>query len=570
MATKKKPTSKKPAAPKAAPATEAPGDYLWRGGKKIAVEKQGDRFTVMPANPAQLERVLSAPGVRTLKPVTNQVFKVETTMDQRDGAMAALRSDAYNAVVHHAYRPAGGEGSVFYLTDRIVVHFAPRATTAQIDRLLEKYALRMVKEYPGDERAVMVQVTGSSGGNPLKVSNLLAQEPAVQSAEPNLVNRFQPAFIPPDGYFRRQWHLDARDAPQLVAGADVDAPAAWDVTRGERSIVVAVIDDGFDLSHPDFTGEGKIVAPKDYVDGDSNPFPVTEAEDYHGTPCAGVAIAESNGRGVVGAAHGCAFMPIRFPLSADDDLLSEIFETAAEHADVISCSWGPPPVDAPLSTLLTNTFTRLTRTGGRRGRGVVICFAAGNYNAPIRDDRNPNGHVWRDYTGVLRRTRGPILNGNAAHPGIIAVAASTSLNRHSAYSNWGAEISVCAPSNNFHPLDPQQFVPGRGIWTTDNEAFGGGFTSNSRYTGNFGGTSSATPLVAGVAALVLSANPNLSAPEVKQILQSTADKIVDTQPDIVLGTNRGQYDGRGRCDWFGFGKINAARAVAEARRRAGR
>jgi subtilisin family serine protease len=149
---------------------------------------------------------------------------------------------------------------------------------------------------------------------------------------------------------------------------------------------------------------------------------------------------------------------------------------------------------------------------------------------------------------------------------VIGVAASTSLNKHSTYSNWGAEISVCAPSNNFHPLDPQQFVPGRGIWTTDNEAYGEGFTAHSRYTGQFGGTSSATPLVAGVAALVLAANPNLPAAEVKDILQSTADKIVDTDPDIILGVNRGQYK-NGRCDWFGYGKINAAKAVAEAKRR---
>ncbi|MGH8615971.1 MAG: S8 family serine peptidase [Gammaproteobacteria bacterium] len=201
----------------------------------------------------------------------------------------------------------------------------------------------------------------------------------------------------------------------------------------------------------------------------------------------------------------------------------------------------------------------------------MICFAAGNNNAPINDPVNAGGFVWLDFgSGLLRRTRGPILSGFAAHPNVVAVAASTSLNKHSAYSNWGAEISVCAPSNNFHPLDGQKFVPGRGIWTTDNEAFGDGFTAHSRYTGRFGGTSSATPLTAGVAALVLSVNPELTATEVKDVLQSTADKIVDTDPDIVLGTNRGRYDSKGRCDWFGFGKVNAAKAAAESARRRGR
>jgi len=542
------------------------GTYVWRGGQKIELEKETDRFTIIPSSAEHLDRLRSAPGVHSIKAVTNQVFKAETTPTERDGAMAALRSEAFNAVVHHAYRPKGSESTIYYLTDKIIVRFDPKASSVQVDKMLGKYALKVLKEYEGEKNAFLVQVTASSGANPIKVANLLAEEKLVLSAEPNMVNRFRAAFIPPDPYFKRQWHLSAKNRPQLVAEASVDAPAAWDVTRGDRSIVVAVIDDGFDLNHPDFKGTGKVVFPKDYVDGDAKPFPETAEGDYHGTPCAGVAIAESNGRGVVGIANGCAFMPVRFPLSADDDLLIEIFEEAGAKANVISCSWGPPPVYAPLPIAFANTLTRLATSGGPHGKGCVICFAAANFNAPVKDPKNTDGFTWRDYEGTLRRTTGPILNGCASHPNVIAVAASTSLNKHSAYSNWGAEISVCAPSNNFHPLNPQQFVSGRGIWTTDNEAYGEGFTAHSRYTGQFGGTSSATPLVAGVAALVLAANPNLTAAEVKDILQSTADKIVDTDLDIVLGVNRGQYK-NGRCDWFGYGKVNAAKAVAEAKRR---
>jgi len=327
--------------------------------------------------------------------------------------------------------------------------------------------------------------------------------------------------------------------------------------------VVALIDDGFDLTHPDFQGQGKVVFPKDYVDGDTNPFPETSHGDYHGTPCAGGAIAESNGRSVVGVA--CAFMPDRFPLSADDDTLITIFEEVGRNADVVSCSWGPPPAYAPIPTAFADTLTRLAQTGGPRGKGCVICFAAGNYNAPLKDLSNPGGVVWRGEQG-LRTTQGPILNGLATHPGVIAAAASTSLNRHAAYSNWGAEVAVCAPSNNFHPLDPNQFVPGRGIWTTDNEAYGQSFTAHSRYIGRFGGTSSATPLVAGIAALVLSANSSLTAAQVKDILQTTADKIVDNNSDIVTGANRGSYNAQGHSDWFGYGKVNASAAVREANR----
>ena len=538
------------------------GTYLWRGGRRIPLEKESDRFTVMPTDAAQLERLKGVPGVRAVDAVTNQVFRVETTAAARDAAMAALRSDAYGVVAHHAYRPQGGEGTMYYLTDRIAVRCRDGAKRRDVDRLLERYRLRHLRDY--ESGSMLLQVSDDSGENPVKVANRLADEAIVAFAEPNMVNRYYACLTPGDPYYKRQWHLHAKNGAQLLAAASVDAPSAWDFTTGSRAVVVAVIDDGFDLSHPDFTGAGKIVFPRDYVDGDANPFPTKADDDYHGTPCAGVAIAESNGRGVVGAAYGCAFMPVRFPLSADDDLLIQIFEETGAHADVISCSWGPPPAYAPLSSEFADTLTRLATSGGPRGKGVAICFAAANFNAPIDDPVNAGGFHWRDYDGNARVTHGPILNGNAAHPHVIGVAASTSLNRHAAYSNWGAPISVCAPSNNFDPIDDAAYAPGRGIWTTDNETYGNGFTAHSRYTGQFGGTSSATPLTAGVAALVISANPALSAAQVRQILESTADKIVDTTPDPHSGVARGSYDASGHCDWFGHGKINAGAAVAEA------
>jgi subtilisin-like proprotein convertase family protein len=158
---------------------------------------------------------------------------------------------------------------------------------------------------------------------------------------------------------------------------------------------------------------------------------------------------------------------------------------------------------------------------------------------------------------------------------VITVAASTSLNRKAAYSNWGPEVSVCAPSNNAPPgvglpglgyvsTPPEvtSATPGLGVLTTDR--LGSAGYDETHYTDTFGGTSSACPLVAGVAALVLSANPRLTAQEVRQILEQTADKIVDPNPDPQLGLQKGTYEAKGRCDWFGYGKVNAAKAVQAA------
>jgi subtilisin-like proprotein convertase family protein len=202
----------------------------------------------------------------------------------------------------------------------------------------------------------------------------------------------------------------------------------------------------------------------------------------------------------------------------------------------------------------------------------VIIFASGNANRPtngvIRESGWPNNAL----SGNVKW-----FSGFSAHPDVIAVSSCTSLNRKAAYSNWGPDISVCAPSNNAPPgvglpsigfvaTPPQlnEFTPGLGIVTTDRSGSDGYTLDNytpDRGEAAFGGTSSACPLVAGVAALVLSAHPGLTAREVRQILEQTTDKIVDKTPDPQFGIVKGTYEASGRCDWFGYGKVNAAKAV---------
>lgn len=534
---------------------------LLRGGQAIEIVKESEYFTAILPNQRLLQEVEQISAVQECKAVFHNVYKVRTDESDRDSVMDYIRAKMNaEGISHHAYHPVGDAATRYYLTDLLILSFREGVATSKVEAIMQAHGLQYVREF-ADGRTYLFRVTRSAGKNPVKVCTDLVERPEVAWAEPNLINRFQSAYEPSDPLFSNQWHLKSWDGIELVKEADVSATQAWDITRGSSDIVVAVIDDGFDITHPDLAG--KIVFPKDFVDGDAEPFPTKVRNEFHGTPCAGVAIGAENGTGIVGAAPGCRFMPVRFDLAADDNLLYEIFDYVGKRAHVISCSWGPVPVYAPLSQLVYEQFTQLAHSGGPHGKGCVICFAAGNFNAPLYLPNSP-AFKWRHPTYGILETKGTILNGNAAHPDVIAVAASTSQNRKAAYSNWGKEISVCAPSDNWHPIDPQQRMPGRGIWTTDNEEYGLGFTVNSRYTGHFGGTSSATPLVAGVAALVLSANPELSALDVRRILRESADKIVDDQPDPVLGQRKGSYDAGGHSDWFGYGKINAARAVQQA------
>ena len=538
---------------------------LQRGGDIINIAKEAEYFTAILPDRELIKSVTQINEVEKVKQVFRQVYKIKTSESNRDGIMNQLRSDLKTrAVFHHAYHPAGDSTTRYYLTDTIIVRFSKKIKASEINDILALHGLQFVKGFRDKQYTYLLKVTSSSGKNPVKLSLDLIEDPNIEMAEPNLVNRFNRAYTPKDDLFKEQWHLKSKTGIELIKGADVDAPGAWDITRGNRKVVVAVIDDGFDLNHPDLRGDGKkIVHPKDFVDGDAFPFPKAANNDYHGTPCAGVAIGEENGNGIVGIAPGCSFLPIRFDLAADDNTLYEIFDYAGTYADVISCSWGPVPVYAPLHSLLKKKFTELAKTGGPRKKGCIIVFAAGNFNAPLNDPAN-KGFKWRHPSVGTINTPGPIKNGNCVHPDVIAVAASTSQNKKSVYSNWGKEITVTAPSSNWHPLDPSIKVPGRGIWTTDNETFGLDFTSSSRYTGDFGGTSSATPLVAGITALMISVNPKLTAKEIKQILQDTADKIEDDQPDIILKHNKGKYKS-GQCEWFGHGKVNAAKAVKAAK-----
>lgn len=533
-----------------------------RGGFRIELDKEPNFFTTIIEDQSTLEKVRSISGVEKLEKIHGRSFRVKVEPEKLDDAMKEVRSREVKAICHHAYHPLNDKSTRYYLTDQVIVRFQRGTSIARKEDIISKHYLRFSKKM-GDPDTYLLQLTKSTGKNPIKCCGDLVEYEEITYAEPNLINRFHNHSRPSDELFSRQWHLEASDDVQLLGNADVGALEAWEITKGSRDVVVAVIDDGFDLSHPDLSGTGKIVAPKDFIDGDAKPFPEAAAGDYHGTPCAGVAIGEENGQGIVGIAPNCAWQPIRFNLAAEDHELWEIFDFASKHADVISCSWGPVPVFAPLSQLLYDKMTEIASSGGRRGKGAVILFSAGNYNAPLYAPNNESFDWFVPMYG-LQRTTGPILNGNAAHPDVMAIASSTSLNTKSAYSNWGSEISVAAPSSNFHPIDNQVWVPGRGIWTTDNDQFGTDFTPNSRYTGDFGGTSSACPLAAGIAALVISANPQLTGKQVRQIIEETTDKIEDPTPDPVLGFQKGGYDRQGHSEWFGYGKINAAKAVKRA------
>lgn len=381
---------------------------------------------------------------------------------------------------------------------------------------------------------LIVKVTAKSP-NPFKVANALQQTSFVKIAEPDIDTLVTEYFsAPSDDLLEHQWHFKnlgyVSDMNyRLKLGADAKIVDAWDRLghTGASDIVIAVIDNGFDLSHPDL--KNKIYKPFDLWNN-SNDVLQGDTRFTHGTPCASVALASSNGSGIVGAAPKAKFMPVS-GTSFSNRVTEQMFDYCLLNgADIISCSWGTTDSQFSLGPIKEKAIARAA-SEGRNGKGCIILYAVGNEDF--------------DY-----------VNFYAAHPDVIAVAACTSKDEHAFYSNRGREVTVAAPSNGDWPIIAARAWWDQGI-TSETGAYKYWRDGKSRGNGykHFGGTSSATPLVAGICALILSANPDLTAREVKAILERTADKIGSPT----------EYT-NGHSPKYGYGRVNADRAVAEALR----
>ena len=449
-------------------------------------------------------------------------------------------------VTHVLYR---GDVAVV-VTDEFVVAFKPEVTRAQIDTLNATHGVSVVSALKVAPNTFVLRVNTPPATGALAAANAYFESGLARYAEPNFIKVHSLKFTPNDPFFPQQWHLPR-----------VQAEAAWDITRGDPAVVIAVIDDGVDLDHEDIARAGKIVAPIDVLGGDADPRP--GPGDSHGTCVAGVALANGNNAiGVSGMAPDCSLMPIRLLGTAQSDVTeAQAFTHAVDNgAAVISNSWGPTDNGgpAPLPGIVSDAFNHAVNTG-RGGLGTVILFAAGNGNESVSAPAS--------------------LDGYASDDRVIAVAAVNDQNVRSGYSDFGPEVDVSAPSDGTSAM-PIFWIGGFGMpadgstlaITTIDQTGAVGFNpppagsdpeplaANQNYTGTFGGTSSACPLAAGVVALMISVAPDLRRDQLAFILEATADKVDFTNTDPV-----GQYQPNGHSQFYGFGQVNALTAVKGAR-----
>ena len=334
----------------------------------------------------------------------------------------------------------------------------------------------------------------------LDALTLIAGDFSVEWVEPNYVS--STFFTPNDPYFPLQWGL-----------TKIQADRAWDISTGNPNIVIAIIDTGVDYDHIDLAnniwynpgeipnnsldddGNGYIddYMGWDFISVNSNAIPTPDPyEDIgppdnnpmdfhgHGTHCSGIASSvTNNSTGVAGIAGTCKIMCLRagYKTSTGGGSLpysdsARAIEYAADNgAKVISMSWGSTTASGTIQTVVEYARTK----------GCIMVAAAGN------DGKN-------------------MPNYPAAFPGVISVAASDQDDLRASFSNYGDWVDIAAP--------------GKDIYSTKYNS-----SQNNNTYGYSSGTSMATPLVAGAAALLLAQNPNLTADLVLQRLLDTADPI---------------------------------------------
>ncbi len=375
----------------------------------------------------------------------------------------------------------------------------------------------------------------------LSLAGKLRRQPGVLYAQAQLAGQKQKKLLPNDTYFSQQWHLLNTGQNGGTPGIDINITNVWDRWRG-AGVMIGIVDDGLQLTHPDLAANVNTSIDWDFNGYDADPSPNLR-NDTHGTPVAGVAAGRgNNGQGIVGVAYEATLVGLRLLGGTDTDVQDA---AAMLHSNALiqvkNNSWGAYDGDGALEgpgPLMAAALAQGT-TSGRGGKGTIYVFAGGN-GLQYRENVNYDGFA------------------NSIH--VFAVGAVTDQGFQAGYSEPGACLVVTAPSSDFPDL-----CSGRrqGITTTDLVGQDGenktGATcelADRDYTQGFSGTSAATPVVSGVIALVLQANPNLSHRDVKEILMRSATKV--SVGDADWSTNSAGIPHNHK---FGAGMVNAGRAV---------
>ncbi|MGD9633671.1 MAG: S8 family serine peptidase [Pirellulales bacterium] len=361
-----------------------------------------------------------------------------------------------------------------------------------------------------------------------------------------------PLFLPDpsDPTRASQWHL--LNSGQLVGnpdsqpiygvvGEDINVVPVWQGLGLQKpytgqGVVVAVIDSGVQLNHPDLAANISTTLRFDAITGDNNPNPTLfNPNNAHGTAVAGLIAADNNGIGGVGVAYDATIAPIRLvDFGQTDQAIIDALRYRTDQIDITNNSWGPADIRTAVN--INPGILEALRDSvefGRDGLGVIHVWASGNGAGPgflppfesigFLDVSNYDPYVNSRYTIAVT---------GVDHDGMYSNVDGT----FTSYPEIGTAVLVAAPTGSNAALNIGDDTGlGSGIVTTDFTDDNGynflplagveldrDFLLDPDYTSRFNGTSAAAPIVSGVVALMLEANPNLTWRDVQEILVRSA------------------------------------------------
>lgn len=429
-------------------------------------------------------------------------------------------------------------GAHGYMTSSVVV------STAQIKSFYSMEDVLEVREIPFTNSYLIKTRTPMAAA---RLVSLLQKDPTVQFAHPDFILSVEPRNAPAmEPYFEAQWNLKNNGQRGATPGVDIGVEAAWAVTKGRPETIVAVLDLGFEQNHKDlhdawFVNSREIAGNKKDDDGNgliddisgwnfstNSPNLIYGAAPNHGTATAGVVGARANGIGITGVCPECKILPIVVSGRVSEDA-SAIGYAMAMGATVMTNSWGYT-LESPRTDVVYNALQNAERNG-RGGKGIPILFAMRNTGTDDCRSNNPD---------------------ISAHPDVIAVSSVDFHDVKVPTSGYGRCLAFVAPTaGSAENGIPSTDRPGEKGYNADGHD---NFDDLDFHRG-FWGTSAATPQVAGIFGLLLSAKPELTRDEALARVKAAAIKV---------NPSDAHYDPQtGHSLKYGFGRLHAGKLFDE-------
>ncbi len=518
-------------------------------GKELALEKSQTEFAiVMPAQPTPVG--MSTAGARNMIRLEEPtcVFKsLPWAMDSEECQIVEvpkadlatrdrIRAIPSVATARPVYRFAGSDHPLVS-SGNLVVQLRDSLTAEERTQFFVDFKVRMVRVLDAEQGIYICCPEGDVEEDEVRCAMAMHIDHRTVFAHPDFAmgTSIKQVFSQfNDEFLGQQWHLKNTGQDLGTVGADINVEDAWRFSFGE-DVLIGMFDDAVEILHEDLE--------RNYVNRGHDAFLQTEGAnaprprilgDSHGTNVIGLAIAASNNQfGIVGVAPTSRFTASRGllePFITLGQIAGAFTFARQQNVDIHNNSWGIPGVSNLALPVIVSQI-EAAYNNGRDGKGMVIVFASGNSSVELGAD---------DDLSTL--------------PTVIGVGASTGQDRLASYSNYGADINFLAPGGG---VEPPMMV------TTDNPDdnpvspgfnFGGlsesgqPDLSDSSYTKRIIGTSFACPVVTGAAALLVSINQNLTAEQVRVLLEHTCEQIDPLEANYHPITQRSLTHGYGRID----------------------